>query len=243
MNPIAELVGKFRPDVAAAGVDPVQWWYGPGWQEFKGALGNLGRTDVLQQRGGSPEDLAAWYVDYGQREHPNIWAARGTQIPGVGVGVKEPDLAQQYAGAAGEAPTAPTLRELLPYETAWGQFEPFAREQAEYEVAPEAARQYQQAARGYVGDMAGAGGGRFGRAWGGLGALGAEHERQRKYDVQSMYGTLKAGFDPVYGALEESWTKGMTQAKPPSEGWGAYAQSKLPSWEDLQKQYSSQGLI
>ncbi len=234
---------------AGTGYDPGSmdlWWNAYGAPELKQRLAELGRQDVLNAMGDDNGALKTWYSTSGVQEYPNIWQASAAPQQG---------LAEGFAAAGGSAPKTPTFEETLPYEKAWGQLAPTAYQSALQQVSPEIARQYDQAKRSYVTSLANTGGGRFGRAVGGLGNVWAESERDKKAQAQDWTNLYEQGFNTLWwDPSETAWNTAMTQGKTPTmptvPGWQQYAnmynsanpESLIPSMTQSQKSDSFRGL-
>lgn len=126
------------------------------------------------------------------------------------------NLYKDILGALPQPVGGDVFGEKMPYYDSWEQLEPFARQQAASMVNPEAMRQFDQAQQGYMSGMASSGGGRFGRAWGGMGGMEAEAERNRQAQMQDLVNLYQQGYtDMFYNPAQEAWGKGLTQAKAP----------------------------
>lgn len=140
-------------------------------------------------------------------------------------------LAEQYAApAVDQAPTGPTFSEVLPFYEAWGKLQPQADLAIGQQIDPEIQRNLKSTTRDYMGQLASSGGGRFGRAQGGVGAIQAQSARDRAAQLEDWRSTYRTGFqDLFYKPSEEAWTKGMTlgtqQTRP-----------EIPTWADFQQQ-------
>lgn len=70
------LMSVFRPDVAENTTEVnvyEAWWVPFGHKELLYHLGVLGRTDVISELGTDPKKIRDWYVDFGYKEHADIW--------------------------------------------------------------------------------------------------------------------------------------------------------------------------
>ena len=220
------LVYSQRPDVQGHPVD--DWWNLWGASELRAKLAKLGRQDVLKVAGNDNNWLKQWYIQNGSYEYPNIWTA-GTPAP-----AKKKPIAEQYTAATGGAPKqTKTFGEVLPYAQAWKKLQPGAAASAAQQVGSEIQRAYNSAVRNYMNSMAGAGGGRFGRALGGVGSIWAQSERDRKAQELDWVNQYERGFqDLFYNPSQEIWANAMTTG-------GTGKAPEMPSWDQFVQEYGA----
>lgn len=146
------------------------------------------------------------------------------------------NLAQQYASSQIQPYNSPLFSEVLPFTKAWEAIAPQAKSAGVSQINPEAMRQYNTQYQGYMNDMASSGGGRFGRAWGGVGSLQAESERQRQASIQDWLNQYQQGYKQLfYDPSQQAWDSAITMGKAPNQ-----TLKQTPTWDQLYGQYQSQ---
>ena len=191
-------------------------------------LMELGRKDVLTVMTNYPKRLN-WYKTHGVREYPDFWTAtRADQINTNNPASNTPktSLASQLVAGAGKAPTVPVFSEVLPQEKGWGMMQPAVQEEAYQQVNPSINRDLNTQMRNLNLNLASTGAGRFSRALGQQGTLGAQAEQNRKAQVMDWMNAREGQFNEWYNQTQDAWTKGMTQGKTQAELQGQY---KIPT--------------
>jgi hypothetical protein len=132
---------------------------------------------------------------------------------------------------AGNVYTGPLFSEILPYEKAWEMMLPAIQQEAAVVVNPFIDRDLKSAARSYMTDLAGGGGGRFGRGLGGVGHIFAQSEQQRKAQMEDFINAREQGFETgIYNPTEEAWTRAIEL------GQSKKAQ-KMATYDELAKRF------
>lgn len=138
-------------------------------------------------------------------------------------------LANQYAEMAGAKNVykGPVFSEVLPLQKAWDQFDPLAQQEAEAQINPFVNRQLRQDSRNMYAGLASSGGGRFGRAMGGIGSLQADAERNRNAQIYDWKNTRRQGFEELfYNPSEKAFNRAIELGQTPTT-------PKVPTWNEL----------
>jgi len=122
------------------------------------------------------------------------------------------------------------------YQDIWeSRFQPGAIATGEQVIKPEMMRNYNERYGDYMRGLAQSGGGRFGRALGGVGNLKAASNRDYINTLQNWLGQQKMGIEDMwYNKAQDIWNQARTQVKPGETmvNEGIY---QTPSWEEWQK--------
>lgn len=121
-------------------------------------------------------------------------------------------LSDQFANQAGSGSVykGPLFSEILPYEKAWGMMLPAVQQEAASLIDPFIERDLRSATRSYMNDLAGSGGGRFGRGVGGVGNIFAQSEQNRKAQMEDFINAREQGFEQgIYNPSEEAWMRAI----------------------------------
>jgi len=205
MDPFQQLIYSQRPDVQ--GHPANDWWQLWGANELRNRLAQLGRVDVLQHVGGDNNLLRDWYTLWGSQEYPNIWNEQPKQQQGLDT--------QYAAGGVESAPSIPQFENVLPWEKVQQQWLPSMTAVGQQYALPEVQRQLNKDMQEYMMGMASAGGGRFGSAWGGTGALQSAAQRQgtemtQDYITGQMNALKGLWYDPTRSEYQRPREPGMS---------------------------------
>lgn len=220
MATLAQIIQQLRPDVAASGLDPIQWFNQYGRQELLNELNRLGRADVVDfaNRGG---DLGTWLTNYGANEYKNIFQEANNRA-----------MPQQFANQVGADKVygGPVFSQVLPFYDSWEKLLPTVQQEAASQINPYIDRQLSGDLNKYYQNMAAQGGGRFG--FSGAGQIGANAEQQRRAQTLDWVNTRQQGYrDLFYNPAEQAFNRSIELGQTPTT-------PKVPTWDELTKQYS-----
>ncbi len=143
-------------------------------------------------------------------------------------------IAKQVANMIGanQVYKGPLFTEVLPFYKAWGQMLPAAQQEAQSMINPFIQRELGQQMQQFQQGLARTGGGRFGQALGGGGAIEAEMERQRRAQMLDWINQRRQGFEELfYNPAQEAWTQAIELGKKKPKI------PKIPTWNQFTKQY------
>jgi len=141
-------------------------------------------------------------------------------------------VTQPFVEQGNLAAKQPVFSEVLPFYESWERLSPAARLAAEAQVAPEINRQRSQALRDYQMGLAGSGGGRFGRAVGGTGSIGAQYQRSQGEQIEDWMKGYRGGYENLfYNPAQQAWNTAITQGKTPE-------MPDVPTWQEFESMYN-----
>jgi len=147
-----------------------------------------------------------------------------------------PALPEQFAEMAGarDVYTGPLFSEVLPFYKAWETLLPTVEQEAAAQIDPFIQRELRQQQQEYGTQLARTGGGRFGRALGGFGAIEAEAERRRRAQLLDWIGQRRRGFEELfYRPAEEAFMRSIELGRTPEA-------PTMPTWEEYARTIGSQ---
>jgi len=165
----------------------------------------------------------------------NIKLINSLKNSGQGVNTAAPattNLAEQYSNQAGANKTykGPVFSQVLPFQNAWSSLLPTVEAEGASQINPFIQRDLNAQSRGFLNQLASTGGGRLGRATGGLGEIQAGAERDRKAQLLDWINQRKSGFEnlfynPSRDAFNNAIELGQTPTTPKIPTYGDFAKT------------------